>query len=1061
MSQSESSNSFNNSQILDIDDKFDDDEDIIINEEQQKEKIENKVDFKNQSPKAMPFVIFEDGKFIIPEQAKKLLSQKATESIGIISLVGKYRTGKSFLLNRVILNRQQNSGFDVGPTFKPCTKGIWIWSEPLIITNNHSPKPFPCFLIDTEGLGAYDEEVNHDSKIFLIAVLISSLFIFNSFGAIDENAINTLSFVLNLSKTIKIKSVNKEDNEEELAEYFPTLLWLLRDFSLKLEDKNGNVITEKQYLENALENISGSSDVVEEKNRVRNLIRTYFPEKDCYVMVRPVEKESDLQNLQNIPDYGLRKEFVEQAKIFRNKVMKKTKPKTFRKKLLNGSMLVELVQSILDSINGGSIPVIENSWKYVLQNECMKNSKDMINKFVNEINKYRQENKNKPDFFKNVKKYTKKLQQNYINEFIKNSMLDEDNKKEFVEKLENKLNNELVKFEKENEKFFESKFNEELNKLTNDFISNFSNGKDLYSKNYYQFFSDFESFKEKANSLTPDFPHKTDILFDKILLIVKKFIDEEINKIKNISEKEINSIKNENEKLIEKIKDLNTELNLNKEKNSNNISRLNNDIINEKIKHKNIEEKMNNLLNSKKLDQENYFKQIEQLKNNYEIRIKDLLMAKTQLETDLKFNNEELIVLKMNNDKISSLNEQKLLYLDKEINNWKEKYNSLIKDTKNKEEKLIKEISILKDHNKKLQSENNKKDNINTEQFNTNINNLMNYFKENLKAQNEENKNMLEKMMKEKRKHSENDSELFKNYNELITKHSELKINLNSKDNKIKSLEEQISSLNFYKDICSHAKTFQCNNCEKLYTYDNFKEHYNKCNELPNSKNNNKMNGDNYLKNNNGIEENKFIFNPEKLKIKILKGRLKNDELGKPYLEYIIDINYNTQNWRISKRFNQFANLYKTIKSLFKGVIHMPASSNIFVNFGGNFNGSFHENKIQQLEKFIKDLAEIDVVSSSKVFKKFLEFDQNFDEENDMMLLNLNQQQIQQQNRNINNDIFNNKQFDADIYDNSIGYNNRYNFISNNYNNFNNEDILKFNDLSENKNNNNFEEYDD
>ena len=155
------------------------------------------------------------------------MSQKTNENIGIISLVGKYRTGKSFLLNRVILNRQQSSGFDVGPTFKPCTKGIWIWSEPLIITNNHSPKPFPCFLIDTEGLGAYDEEVNHDSKIFLIAILISSLFIFNSFGAIDEMAINSLSFVLNLSKTIKIKSINKEDNEEELAEYFPTLLWLL------------------------------------------------------------------------------------------------------------------------------------------------------------------------------------------------------------------------------------------------------------------------------------------------------------------------------------------------------------------------------------------------------------------------------------------------------------------------------------------------------------------------------------------------------------------------------------------------------------------------------------------------------------------------------------------------------------------------------------------------------------------------------------------------------------------------------------------------------------------
>ena len=434
MVDSENSNSFNNSQILDIDDKFDDDEEIINNEEQPKSKEVNHEEINSKSPKAIPFVIFEDGKFIIPEQASKLLSQKSNENIGIISLVGKYRTGKSFLLNRVILNRQQSSGFDVGPTFKPCTKGIWIWSEPLIISNNHSSKPFPCFLIDTEGLGAYDEEVNHDSKIFLIAVLISSLFIFNSFGAIDEMAINSLSFVLNLSKTIKIKSVNKEDNEEELAEYFPTLLWLLRDFSLKLEDKNGNVITEKQYLEHALENISGSSDIVEEKNRVRNLIKTYFPEKDCFVMVRPVEKESDLQNLQNLPDYQLRKEFVEQAKIFRNKVMKKIKPKTFRKKLLSGAMLVELVQSILDSINGGSIPVIENSWKYVLQNECIKNSKEIINKFVKEINKFRQENKNKKDFFKNVKKNTRKLAQNYINDFVKNSMLDEDNKKEFVEK---------------------------------------------------------------------------------------------------------------------------------------------------------------------------------------------------------------------------------------------------------------------------------------------------------------------------------------------------------------------------------------------------------------------------------------------------------------------------------------------------------------------------------------------------------------------------------------------------------------------------------------------------
>ena len=246
--------------------------------------LKETIDEKMPSNEAVPFVVFENNKFIITNKAKILLNQKKFKNIGIISLVGKYRTGKSFLLNRVLLNSKSNTGFNVGPTFKPCTKGIWIWSEPLMIKNVNSinNKEFPCFMIDTEGLGAYDEEINHDSKIFLIAILISSLFIFNSFGTIDENAINSLSFVLNLSKTIKLKNSFKEDNKNELAQYFPSFLWLLRDFSLKLVDKKGKNITEKQYLEHALEDIKGeeNNEIIKEKNRVRSLIRTYFPDRE-------------------------------------------------------------------------------------------------------------------------------------------------------------------------------------------------------------------------------------------------------------------------------------------------------------------------------------------------------------------------------------------------------------------------------------------------------------------------------------------------------------------------------------------------------------------------------------------------------------------------------------------------------------------------------------------------------------------------------------------------------------------------------------------------------------
>lgn len=60
----------------------------------------------------------------------------------------------------------------------------------------------PTIVIDTEGLGAFDEDENHDAKIFLLALLLSSFIIYNSVGTIDENALNNLSLVINLSKQI-------------------------------------------------------------------------------------------------------------------------------------------------------------------------------------------------------------------------------------------------------------------------------------------------------------------------------------------------------------------------------------------------------------------------------------------------------------------------------------------------------------------------------------------------------------------------------------------------------------------------------------------------------------------------------------------------------------------------------------------------------------------------------------------------------------------------------------------------------------------------------------------
>ena len=916
----------------------------------------------NSSPKAIPLVIFENGKFIIPKEAKELLNQPSFTNIGIISLVGKYRTGKSFLLNRVLLNRQKNSGFGVGPTFRPCTKGIWIWSEPIIVTNTQSPKPFPCFLIDTEGLGAYIEEINHDTKIFLIAILISSLFIYNSFGAIDEMSLTTLSLVLNLGETIKIKSLSHHDTEEELAEYFPALLWLLRDFSLKLEDINGNAITEKQYLEKALENVNGNDEIINEKNRVRKLIRTYFPERDCFTLVRPIESEKDLQNLEYLPDDELRTEFLEQAQLFRDKVMNITTPKTFHKKLLSGAMLIELVENILDTINSGSIPIIENSWKYVIQNEAIKSTENYFNQFSKEIREFREKNKNSKDFDKKMKEYTKNLTNKYINELNNNELYDDDIKNEFGKKLKNKINEELDNFNKENESIFEQKLNQDLDNLSDKIINDIKKNNNT-NLNFHSFFQELDLFKEKANQLSPDFTHKNDIILDKAILLAKKFIDNINSNSNKINEEELNELKNENMKQKLKISEYKQKMRNLSMKNDMNIENLNNEYLTLKLNLQKTEDKLNIVQRAKEKENENYQKNINDLIENYEKEIKKINDKNNEKNIEINMKNEQLNIIKSNNEKIIELNEKKFRYYENEIKMLKEKIEQLLN------------ISKSSGRNEEKISKNNNKPSRNIENndlINNSITKLMSAVNDHIKEQNEDNQTILNKLMQEKEIEFKNDKKLIKKLSEIKNKNNELETKLKKTIYTIQKMEEKIDELLPYEDLINNINNFKCNKCEKYFTLPEYKLHKDNCPLSDSSQNKININ---------------YKLNPDKLKIRILKGKIKHGNSSSPYLEYIVDVNYNNmQHWRLGKKFKDFINLYNIINTEYKEFIKIPIS-NIFIDIKNTGNvGSFHENKIRQLELFMNDIINLDMINRSKAFSKFIEFDKYFDEENELLM---------------------------------------------------------------------------
>ena len=81
-------------------------------------------------------------------------SEKVRSPIGVVAVSGRARQGKSYVLNCLL--QQTNAGFKVGPTTRPCTKGLWMWSQPQKRVAPDGSEHY-IVLLDTEGIDAYDQ----------------------------------------------------------------------------------------------------------------------------------------------------------------------------------------------------------------------------------------------------------------------------------------------------------------------------------------------------------------------------------------------------------------------------------------------------------------------------------------------------------------------------------------------------------------------------------------------------------------------------------------------------------------------------------------------------------------------------------------------------------------------------------------------------------------------------------------------------------------------------------------------------------------------------------------
>ncbi|OWM77412.1 hypothetical protein CDL15_Pgr016809 [Punica granatum] len=254
----------------------------------------------------------EKGKFRMDPEAVAVL-QLVKQPIGIVSVCGRARQGKSFILNQ----------------------------------------------------GTYS------TQIFSLAILLSSMFIYNQMGGIDEAALDRLSLVTEMTKHIRVRASGGKSSASELGQFSPIFVWLLRDFYLDLVEDNKR-ITPRDYLELALMPHEGSGRDVASKNEIRDSIRALFPDRECFTLVRPLNSESELQKLDQISLERLRPEFRAGLDALTKFVFERTRPKQVGATIMTGPVLVGVIESYLEAFNNGAVPTISSSWQSVEEAECRR-----------------------------------------------------------------------------------------------------------------------------------------------------------------------------------------------------------------------------------------------------------------------------------------------------------------------------------------------------------------------------------------------------------------------------------------------------------------------------------------------------------------------------------------------------------------------------------------------------------------------------------------------------------------------------------------------------------------
>ena len=268
----------------------------------------------------------ENSKFKLNEDELNGVMEKVPKGmkLSVVSIVGAFRTGKSFLLdfflkylrlpqtkvgreawgnlftskfsklegnsNEKVSEDAKNSdsGFSWRSGTERNTMGIWFWSKPFIRKVKATGESVAVLLVDTQGI--FDSRLTQmmAASIFGLSTLLSSYQIYNVQNRLQEDHLQHLALFTEYGRaTLRVqKSNNDEKNSSSKPskeeQPFQVLQFLVRDFQFESKDRSEEKMND--YLQNFL---SIEDRQQKDLREIREHIRDSFEKVSIFLLPHP------------------------------------------------------------------------------------------------------------------------------------------------------------------------------------------------------------------------------------------------------------------------------------------------------------------------------------------------------------------------------------------------------------------------------------------------------------------------------------------------------------------------------------------------------------------------------------------------------------------------------------------------------------------------------------------------------------------------------------------------------------------------------------------------------